>query len=64
MPDTPTSGAETPPPIAQVSAREADHVTNLLALAFYDDPTWSWAVPDPAHRLEQQRRWWGLYMSS
>jgi GNAT superfamily N-acetyltransferase len=39
-------------------------VTELFTLAFYDDPTWSWAFPDPERRIEQQRTWWSLYVHS
>jgi GNAT superfamily N-acetyltransferase len=31
-----------------------------LARAFYGDPVWSWAFPDPERRLEQHRVVWGL----
>jgi GNAT superfamily N-acetyltransferase len=43
---------------------EAELVTELFTLAFYDDPTWSWAFPDPERRMEQHRAWWGLYVHS
>ena len=43
---------------------DAAAVAELFALAFYDDPTWSWAFPDPDRRLEQQRRYWGLMVNS
>lgn len=33
---------------------EADAVASVLAEAFLDDPTWSWAFPDPGAR----RRYW------
>ena len=39
-----------------------ESVTELFALAFYDDPIWSWAFPDAERRLEQLRAWWGLYV--
>jgi GNAT superfamily N-acetyltransferase len=39
-------------------------VTELFALAFYDDPTWSWAFPDRENRLEHHRTWWSLYVRS
>ena len=30
--------------------------------AFYDDPVWSWAFPDPALRRNQQQQLWQLYV--
>jgi GNAT superfamily N-acetyltransferase len=47
-----------------VSTSEADRVTELFTLAFYDDPTWSWAFPDPDRRMDHQRRFWGLCVHS
>ncbi len=46
--------------IRPVTEEDAEQVTELLALAFFDDPTWSWAFPDPSTRMEHQRAWWGL----
>jgi GNAT superfamily N-acetyltransferase len=37
-------------------------VVAILVSAFYHDPTWSWAFPDPALRAEQQRRLWTLFV--
>jgi GNAT superfamily N-acetyltransferase len=48
----------------RVTETEADQVTELFALAFHNDPTWSWAFPDPDRRFEQQRALWGLLMHS
>jgi GNAT superfamily N-acetyltransferase len=45
-------------------AADAVAVTELFALAFHDDPTWSWAFPDPDRRHEQQRSYWGLMVNS
>jgi len=33
-------------------------VTETISLAFHDDPTWSWAFPDPARRQEQYAVLW------
>ena len=33
-------------------------VTETISLAFHDDPTWSWAFPDPARRQEQYAVFW------
>lgn len=57
-------GPETMPTIKQVTAAEADYVTQLFALAFFDDPTWGWAFPDAQKRMEQHRLWWSLFMHS
>jgi GNAT superfamily N-acetyltransferase len=52
------------PDVRQVTVLEADYVTELFTLAFEDDPTWSWAFPDPAKRHEHLRLWWGLCLHS
>lgn len=33
-------------------------VTETISLAFHDDPTWSWAFPDPVRRQEQYAVLW------
>ena len=43
---------------------DADRVIELFALAFYDDPTWSWAFSDPKQRMAQHRLLWGLFLHS
>lgn len=53
-----------PPGIRQVTDADADRVTDLFALAFYDDPTWSWAFPDPDQRMDQHRSLWALFLHS
>jgi GNAT superfamily N-acetyltransferase len=50
--------------LRRVTDAEAAQVTEIFTLAFYDDPTWSWAFPDAEKRLDQHRRWWGLYVHS
>jgi GNAT superfamily N-acetyltransferase len=35
----------------------------ILVGAFYDDPTWSWAFPDPDARPAQYRALWGLFVA-
>jgi GNAT superfamily N-acetyltransferase len=52
----------TPPGVSQVTEPAADQVTELFALAFYDDPTWSWAFRDPGTRLAHIRALWGLFV--
>jgi GNAT superfamily N-acetyltransferase len=39
-------------------------VSDTLAEAFYSDPVWGWAFPDPDQRLEQHRAVWGLFVES
>ena len=43
---------------------DAAAVTDLFALAFYEDPTWSWAFSDPGTRMEGHRAMWGLEVNS
>ncbi|TXN31876.1 GNAT family N-acetyltransferase [Lacisediminihabitans profunda] len=42
--------------------QDRDVVVAILVSAFYDDPTWSWAFPNPALRSEQHARLWGLFV--
>lgn len=35
-------------------------VTETISLAFHDDPTWSWAFPDPIRRQAQYADFWRL----
>ena len=37
-------------------------VVETLSRAFYDDPTWSWAFPDPDHRLEHHALYWRFFV--
>ncbi|HEY0390141.1 MAG TPA: GNAT family N-acetyltransferase [Solirubrobacterales bacterium] len=39
---------------------EIPAAVEVLARAFYADPVWSWAFPDPERRLEQHRNVWEL----
>jgi GNAT superfamily N-acetyltransferase len=48
----------------QVTAAEANQVVELFALAFYEDPTWSWVFSDAATRMDHLRALWGLFMHS
>jgi GNAT superfamily N-acetyltransferase len=41
-------------PVLVAASRDAQSVVDVLAEGFLNDPTWSWAFPDPAAR----RRWW------
>ncbi len=58
------SSRSVPPGVRRVTESEADRVVELFTLAFYEDPTWSWAFPDAEKRLDQHRIWWGLCMHS
>jgi GNAT superfamily N-acetyltransferase len=58
------SSLNLPPGVRQVTEAEAEQVTELFTLAFYDDPTWGWAFPIPDKRMDHHRAWWGLYMHS
>jgi GNAT superfamily N-acetyltransferase len=50
--------------IRQASEADADRVVELFVLAFYADPTWSWAFPDPTRRMDHHRILWGLFVHS
>ena len=40
--------------VDSATVSDASRVTDVISEAFLDDPTWSWAFPDPAAR----RQWW------
>jgi hypothetical protein len=46
------------PGLRRVTDADAGWVTELFALAFYDDPTWSWAFPAAEERMDQHRLLW------
>ena len=53
----------------ELSARVAgpadlDAVAETIAVAFHDDPVWSFAFDDEAQRAEQFRRWWPMFVES
>jgi len=53
----------------QLNARVANEgdraaVAETIAVAFQNDPVWSWAFPDAAQRPAQFRRWWPLFVAS
>ncbi len=41
---------------------ELQAVTEIITLAFFDDPVWSWFFPDPSRRMESYRVWWRLFV--
>jgi GNAT superfamily N-acetyltransferase len=56
-PSLPTTSADTSMTalkVAPASLADASAVVDVIAEAFLNDPTWSWAFPDPPAR----RRWW------
>jgi GNAT superfamily N-acetyltransferase len=44
------------------SPQDSGDVVSILVGAFNDDPTWSWAFPDPSQRAEQHRRLWAMFV--
>jgi len=55
-----------PPSVDARAATVADlpAAVETLARAFYADPVWSWAFPDPERRLEQHRALWRVVAES
>jgi ribosomal protein S18 acetylase RimI-like enzyme len=45
----------------QATDADRDAVVEILVSAFYDDPTWSWAFPDPTLRRDHHRRLWAYF---
>jgi ribosomal protein S18 acetylase RimI-like enzyme len=39
-------------------------VVATITAAFHDDPTWSWAFPDPERRPAQYTEFWSLFVES
>jgi GNAT superfamily N-acetyltransferase len=44
----------------RAGATDLDAVVDTIAVAFHNDPVWSWAFPDEQARPAQFRRWWPL----
>jgi GNAT superfamily N-acetyltransferase len=42
--------------------RDLDAVVDTIAVAFHNDPVWSWAFPDAHERPAQFRQWWPLFI--
>ena len=57
---TESPDGRTPVEARVVTRAEIPAAVDVLARAFYADPVWSWAFPDPERRLEQHRAVWGL----
>jgi len=50
---------------ARVAApADLDAVADTIAVAFHDDPVWSFAFDDEAQRAAQFRRWWPMFVES
>lgn len=58
MTEQPYVPASVDPQLASAADREP--IAGVLARAFYDDPVWGWACPDPERRLEQLHALWGV----
>jgi GNAT superfamily N-acetyltransferase len=43
-------------------AGDLDRVVEIMVGAFFQDPVWAWAFPDPDLRQAQHRRFWRLYV--
>ena len=43
---------------------DAAAITETVSTAFFDDPVWSWAFPDPALRSDQYSLWWPLWVDA
>lgn len=61
--------SQAPDQSAPVDSRVAtkadlDGLAETMALAFYADPVWGWAFPDPDRRLEQHRAVWRFALES
>jgi GNAT superfamily N-acetyltransferase len=50
------------PGVHRATRDELDAVTEIMSFAFFEDPVWSWAFPDPASRLNNYRVWWRLFV--
>lgn len=46
----------------RAAPEDVDDVVAILVSAFYEDPTWSWAFPDPSLRAEQHGRLWSIFV--
>lgn len=50
--------AENAPNVRSATLADLPAVTETISLAFHDDPTWSWAFPDPTTRQEGYGSFW------
>ena len=47
-----------------VGEQHVDAVVEIMAGAFYADPLWGWAFPDPQRRQDQHRQVWRLFVEA
>lgn len=47
-------------PVRSAAPAELSALTETISLAFNDDPTWSWAFPDPGLRQQHMRTFWAF----
>jgi GNAT superfamily N-acetyltransferase len=57
MTDLASNGSPSP---KVVGPEQVERVTDILVGAFFDDPLWGWAFPDPVRRPDQHRALWRL----
>ena len=50
--------------VRKATAEDLPALSETMALAFYGDPVWGWAFPDPERRLEQHRAVWGQLLEA
>jgi GNAT superfamily N-acetyltransferase len=58
------SSTSSRPAPRQSTAADSDQVVELFTLAFFDDPTWSWAFSDPEKRKDGLTAFWGVLVHS
>ena len=51
-------------PAQVVGEPEVDDVVEIMAGAFFTDPLWGWAFPDPQRRRDQHRQVWRLFVQA
>jgi GNAT superfamily N-acetyltransferase len=61
---TPAPDRGAPVQSRAATAADLDAVAETIALAFYADPVWGWAFPDPERRLDQHRAVWGFALEA
>jgi GNAT superfamily N-acetyltransferase len=49
--------------VRAATSDDLDVVTEIISLAFHDDPTWSWAFPDPNRRQAQYAVFWRVLVT-
>jgi GNAT superfamily N-acetyltransferase len=62
-PEQPSNSTFTAVDARIATAAELDATSALIARAFYNDPTWSWAFPDDSKRLGQHKPFWRIFVN-